>query len=73
MRLGEIGDDFSVNIASLVADGDTVVGLGTYSWNKLGSGEHAEVKIAHVWTLADGKIVRFPQHVDTARGRELIA
>jgi hypothetical protein len=73
MRLGEIGDNFSVNIAQLVADGDTVVALGTYSWNRKDSGEPAEVKIAHVWTLADGKITQFQQHVDTAKGRELIA
>jgi len=31
MRLGEIGDNFSVNVAQLVADGDTVVALGTYT------------------------------------------
>jgi len=37
------------------------------------SGELAEVKMAHVWTLADGKITRFQQHVDTARVRDLNA
>jgi hypothetical protein len=31
MRLGEIGDDFSLNVTQLVADGDTVVALGTCS------------------------------------------
>lgn len=72
MRLGEIGENFSVNVTQLVAEGDTVVGLGTYSWNRNGSGEPAEVKVAHVWTLADGKITRFQQHVDTAKERYLI-
>lgn len=73
MRLGEIGDNFAVNITQFVADGDTVVALGTYSWNRKGSVEPAEVKIAHVWTLVDGKLTRFQQHVDTAKGRYLIA
>ena len=73
MRLGEIGDNFSVNVAQLVAEGDTVVALGTYSWNRKDSGEPAEVKMAHVWTLADGKVTRFQQHVDTAKERYLIA
>jgi ketosteroid isomerase-like protein len=73
MRLGEIGDNFSVNVTQLVADGDTVVALGTYSWNRKGSGEPDEVKMAHVWTLADGKVTRFQQHVDTAKYRYLIA
>ena len=73
MRLGEIGDNFSVNVTQLVADGDTVVALGTYSWNRTGSGELAEVKIAHVWTVAGGKVTRFQQHVCTAKERYLIA
>ena len=73
MRLGEIGDNFSLNITQLVADGDTVVALGTYSWNRKGFGEPAEVKMAHVWTLDSGKVTRFQQHVDTAKARSLIA
>jgi ketosteroid isomerase-like protein len=31
------------------------------------------VKMAQVWTLADGKITRFQQHIDTAKERYLIA
>ena len=73
MRLGEIGDNFSVNVTQLVAEGDTVVALGTYSWNRKDSGEPAEVKMAHVWTLDDGKVIRFQQHVDTAKERYLLA
>lgn len=72
MRVGEIGDNFSVDVTQLVAEGDTVVGLGTYSWNRKGSGEPAVVKMAHVWTLDGGKITRFQQHVDTAKERYLI-
>ena len=73
MRLGEIGDNFSVRAHQIVADGDTVAVLGTYSWNHKSSGTPAEVKMVHVWTLADGKLIRFQQHVDTARVRDLIA
>jgi ketosteroid isomerase-like protein len=72
MRLGEIGDNFSLNVEQFVADGDTVVALGTYNWNRTGSGEPAEVKMAHVWTLDNGKIIRFQQHVDTAKERYLL-
>jgi ketosteroid isomerase-like protein len=67
MRLGGIGDNFAVNVSQLVADGDTVVALGTYTWNRIGSGEPAEVKMAHVWTLEEGLVTRFQQHVDTAK------
>ncbi len=73
MRLGEIGDNFSVKVDQVVAEGDTVVVLGTYSWNHKGSGTPAEVKMAHVWNLDGGKLTRFQQHVDTARVLDLIA
>ena len=72
MRLGEIGDNFSVNVNQLVAEGDTVVALGSYTWNRKDSGEPAEVQMAHVWTLDDGKITRMQQHVDTAKERYLL-
>jgi ketosteroid isomerase-like protein len=73
MRLGEIGDQFSVVPSQFIAEGDTVVVLGTYTWKHKVSGEPADVKIVHVFTLADGKITRFQQHVDTAKVRDLIA
>ena len=72
MRLGEIGDNFALHVTQLVADGDTVVALGTYTWDRTDSGEPAEVKMAHVWTLDGGKLIRFQQHVDTAKERYLL-
>ena len=71
MRLGEIGDHYSVVPGQFVADGDTVVMLGNYTWKHKATGEPASVKMAHVWTVRDGKIVAFQQHVDTVRVREL--
>jgi ketosteroid isomerase-like protein len=32
MRLGEIGDDFAVVPEQFIADGETVVALGSYGW-----------------------------------------
>jgi hypothetical protein len=53
------------------AEGDTVVALGNYSWKHKSSGAAAEVKMVHVWTVADGTLTTFQQHVDTVRVREL--
>ena len=72
MRLGEIGDNWGVVVERLVADGDTVVADGKYTWNHKKSGESCEARMAHVWTLADGKATSFLQHVDTVRVREQI-
>ncbi len=71
MRLGEIGDEFTVVPDQFVADGDTVVALGSYTWKHKESGAPATVKMAHVWTVQSGKLATFQQHVDTARVREL--
>jgi uncharacterized protein len=71
MRLGEIGDNFALDIHQIVAEGNTVVALGDYHWNHKQTGEPAVVKMAHVWTVNDGKLATFQQHVDTVRVREL--
>lgn len=72
MRLGEFSDDWGVVVDRLVADGDTVVADGKYTWNHKESGKPCQVRMAHVWTLANGKATTFLQHVDTAVVRELI-
>ena len=73
MRLGEFSDNWGVVVDRLVADGDTVVADGKYTWNDKRSGQRCEVRMAHVWTLADSKAISFLQHVDTAKVRDLIA
>ena len=73
MRLGEFSDNWGVVVDRLVADGDTVVANGKYTWNNKKSGQPCEVRMAHVWTFTDGKAISFLQHVDTAKVRELIA
>jgi len=71
MRLGEIGDKYTVVPDRFVADGDTVVALGNYTWKHKSSAAPASVKMAHVWTMGDGKVIAFQQHVDTVKVREL--
>lgn len=73
MRLGEFSDNWAVEVARLVADGDTVVADGYYTWNHKESGEPCKARMAHVWTLVDGKATAFLQHVDTAVVREQIS
>jgi len=71
IRLGEIGDEFAVVPEQFVAEGDTVVALGHYTWKQKSSGEPAVVKLVHVWTMDGGKAVAFQQHVDTLRVGDL--
>ena len=73
MRLSEFSNNWAVVVDRLVADGDTVVANGKYTWNHKDSGEPCEVRMAHVWTLAGGKATAFLQHVDTVVVREHIS
>jgi len=71
MRLGEIGDAFAVVPEQFIANGETVVALGSNRWKHKSSGESAVVKMAHVWTMNGGKAVALQQYVDTLKVREL--
>ena len=72
MRLSEFSDNWGVQVERLVADGDTVVADGKYTWNHKVSGKPCAVRMAHIWTLSEGKATAFLQHVDTAVVQELI-
>lgn len=49
-----------------VEEGDQVVSLGLYSGTRKETGKSFSAPYAHVWTLRDGKVVRFRQYTDTA-------
>ncbi|MCB1629351.1 MAG: nuclear transport factor 2 family protein [Xanthomonadales bacterium] len=66
MRLGGEWDGFSAQMAELVADGDTVVALGTYSGTFKATGKSFQAPFVHVWKFVDGQISEFIQHTDTA-------
>ena len=71
MRLGEIGDEFTVTPTRFVAEDDTVVATGTYSWKHRSTGKPAVVQMAHVWTFRDGRVIAMQQQVDTLKVQEL--
>src|ERR1700722_17439413 len=73
MRLGGVGAEFPVPPTQFVAEDDTVVATGTYSWKHRSTGQPARVQMAHVWTFRDGKVISMQQHVDTLKVQELSA
>jgi ketosteroid isomerase-like protein len=50
----------------LIDGGDHIVGVGTYFGTHGRSGKSMQARVAHVWELRDGKIIRFEQFTDTA-------
>ena len=72
LRLGTEWDGFSVAPEEIVASGDTAVALGRYRGTCKASGVQVDAQFAHVWKLADGKVVRFQQYTDTAQFRDAV-
>lgn len=72
-RIGADWDGYTAAITELVDAGDTVIGIGTYSGTNRSTGRFFEARVAHVWRLADGRVVAFEQFTDTARVRDALA
>ncbi|MEE4152633.1 MAG: nuclear transport factor 2 family protein [Erythrobacter sp.] len=64
-RLGGDFDGFAVEVGHVVEDGETVVMQGRYRARAKASGIEINPQIVHWWTLRDGKIAAYQQHVDT--------
>jgi len=56
---------FALTPAEYMADGDTVVSLGVFTGVHGGSGRSVKADYAHVWNVADGRIQRVRQYIDT--------
>ena len=66
MKLATEWDDFAAVPAQLVAEGDTVVGLGTYSGTYKATGRSFVAPFVHVWKFEGDLVQTFHQHTDTA-------
>ena len=59
-------DDFSVKPDEILADGERVVVLLTYTGTAKESGKPLNMPAAHAWTVRDGKATSFRQLADSA-------
>jgi hypothetical protein len=64
-RIGGEWDGFAVVSEQFLDAGDTVVMTGRYVGSHKATGQSMNPQVAHIWTVADGKVVRFQQLVDT--------
>lgn len=64
-RLGSEWIDYKFTPEDYVASGNNVVAYGTYAGIYKITGKHFEARVAHIWQLDGGKIVRFEQFVDS--------
>lgn len=64
-RLGSEWIDYKFSPEGYVANEDKVVAYGTYSGTYKVTAKYFEARVAHLWTLKDGKIISFEQFVDS--------
>jgi ketosteroid isomerase-like protein len=65
-ELSQLWQELHVEPKEIVAiDGDRVLALGTHR-GRVADGEAVEIPFAHVWTLRDGRPVRFFEYADAA-------
>ena len=72
MKLGSEWEGFSAVPDEILDAGDKIVALGNYSGKYNETGKSMRVSFAHVWTLRDGKIVKFVQYTDTLKVAEAL-
>jgi len=66
-RLGSEWDGFKADVENVHDAGDTIVATGFYRGTFRKTNRPMEASFAHVFTLKDGKIVRFVQYVDSRK------
>ena len=71
-RIGGEWDGFRVEPAEYLDAGDHVVALGRYSGTYRATGRAMSAAFAHVWTVRDGRVVRFRQYADTRKMAEAL-
>lgn len=64
--VAEMQDVDVMELNTIVAQGDTVVVLGRYAWRVKATGRKFASDFAHAFHMADGKVARFQEFLDTA-------
>ncbi len=70
MRLVTDIEPFAVHPENFIDAGDTVVVEGRYRGTWKATGKPVDAQFAHVWQVANGKVVRFQQYTDTKQWSE---
>ena len=66
VKLAGEWDGFTVTPVTYHDAGDTVIVEGRYTGTYKATGKTIDGQFCHVWTLKDGRIVKFQQYTDTA-------
>jgi len=72
VRLGSEWDGFAVHPKSFLDAGDSVVVEARYRGTYKATGRSLDAQVCHVWDVADGRVTRFQQYLDTAKFQDVM-
>jgi len=65
MRIGADFPGLTIRVDELLDAGAKVVMLGVYNGLRKATGKWFQAQVAHIWTIAAGKAIKFQQYTDT--------
>lgn len=68
--INDLEESLLFETSAMIAEGDKVVALGTYSWRVRSTRQKYKSDFAHVWTFSNGKVIAFQEYFDTAALRD---
>ena len=71
VKLGEEWEGFTVHPGTFHDAGDVVVVEARYTGTYKATGKPMDAQVCHVWTIADGKVTKFQQYLDTAKMQDV--
>ena len=71
-RIATDWDGFAAVPKEMLDAGDTVIVLGRYEGTYRETGRTLDAQLAHVWRVADGRIVGFQQYTDTLQADRVV-
>ena len=66
-KIGAQWDNFQAHVEEFIDGGDKIVTLGFDRGTYKDTGKSMEAPTASIWTLKEGKVVKFVQYIDTMK------
>ena len=66
-KIGAQWENFQAHVEEFIDGGDRIITLGFDRGTYKATGKSMEAPTASIWTLKDGKVVKFVQYIDTMK------
>ncbi len=66
-KIGDQWDNFQAHVEEFIDGGDRIITLGFDRGTYKATGKSMEAPTASIWTLKNGKVIKFVQYIDTMK------